>query len=90
MCKDCSCANYNKYYEENKDKIKSRSLENYNKNKKDILIKMKEYQEQHKDELRAKANEKIDCECGGRYTRRNKSTHMKSKKHLNYVNNLSK
>ena len=76
------------YYEENKDKIIQRSLENYNKNKETILKRMKEYQEEHKDEIKAKANEKVECECGGRYTKRNKSSHMKSKKHQNYVNKV--
>jgi hypothetical protein len=29
-----------------------------------------------------KSNEKIDCECGGRYTRENRNAHMKSKRHM--------
>ena len=90
MCKECECPKYNKYYKDNKDKIIQRSLENYNNNKDDKLKKMKEYQEKHKDEIKAKANEKVSCECGGRYTKRNKSTHMKSKKHQEYVSNLEK
>lgn len=30
--------------------------------------------------------DKITCECGGKYTRSNKSIHCKSNKHLNYIN----
>jgi len=32
-----------------------------------------------------KTKQKYTCECGGRYTHVNKSTHEKSKKHVNYL-----
>lgn len=83
MCKDCEC--HKQYYAKNKDKIIERSLDNYNKNKEEKLKKMKEYRESHKEKINAKANEKVACVCGGRYTVRNKSTHLKSKKHVSYV-----
>jgi len=41
----------------------------------------KEYYEKNKEKL----NEKIDCECGGKYIHQHKSRHMKSKKHINYI-----
>ena len=99
MCENCKCDKYKElerkymklierqkqYYIENKEHITKRNIEYYVENKNDIVKKVKEYQEKHKDEIRAKANEKVNCECGGRYTRRNKSTHMKSKKHNDYI-----
>mgnify|MGYP005988573059 FL=1 len=33
------------------------------------------------------SNQSNICECGGRYTRPNKSSHFKSKKHQNYIEN---
>ena len=39
------------------------------------------YWDTHRDEL----NERLTCECGGRYTRRNKATHEKSKLHQKYL-----
>ena len=44
----------------------------------------------NKVSISARASEKLICECGGRYTRGNKSTHMKSKKHNDYVVKNSK
>ena len=69
---------YNKEYrEKNKDKIKEYREENKEKRK--------EYNEKNKDKIKDKANEKINCECGGKYTRRNKASHFKSKKHLKKI-----
>jgi hypothetical protein len=36
---------------------------------------------------RKKNTKKINCDCGGRYTILNKSTHLKSKKHLKFFSN---
>ena len=47
-------------------------------------IKSKEYYENNKDQK----NQKFDCECGGKYTYQHKSTHIKTKQHQNYINNL--
>ena len=46
-----------------------------NKEKKD------EYRETNKEKLR----EKFDCECGGQYSYNNKSRHLKSDIHLNFL-----
>ena len=48
----------------------------------------KEYREDNKEELKAKKKENFNCECGGTYIRTHKSRHLKSKKHINYVNGL--
>ena len=32
-----------------------------------------------------KSNEKNKCDCGGKYTHDNKSKHIKSKKHIDYI-----
>jgi hypothetical protein len=42
----------------------------------------------HEVALKAKKNEKFDCECGGKYTKSHQSLHRKSIKHMNYVENL--
>lgn len=31
--------------------------------------------------------QKVECECGGCYTLRHKAKHLKTKKHLDYINN---
>jgi|TARA_R110002012_G_scaffold309376_1_gene516335 hypothetical protein len=48
----------------------------------EYLNKKRQYREKNRDAVRAKQSEVIQCECGGTYTRSHKSTHCKSKKHL--------
>lgn len=45
----------------------------------------KQYREQNKERIRERANKKYECECGGRYTHNNKSIHLKSQKHQNFL-----
>ena len=71
------------------------------KNREHYLKQMKKYKEQNKDAIqkrkkiyneinKEKLNEKITCECGGRYTYQNKSVHLKSLKHKTYTESLEK
>ena len=69
------------YRLKNKEKIDEKSKEYREKNKEKIAVKDKEYYEKNKEKL----NEKIDCECGGKYTYCHKSRHMKTQKHINYI-----
>ena len=70
--------------EQYKDKIKERNKNYYQKNKDKVKDRTKKNQEQNKEQQ----NKKFECECGGRYTFCNKAQHLKSKKHINYINNL--
>jgi hypothetical protein len=68
---------YNKEYKENnKERIKGY----YENNKEHLKEHIKEYREAHKEHL----NQKHNCTCGGKYTTKNLSTHLKSKKHIQY------
>ena len=53
----------------------------YFNNKEKINDIHKEYRETNKD----KANEKFDCECGGKYTNCGKSHHIKTNKQKKYL-----
>jgi hypothetical protein len=89
-----------KWYEDNKEEIKEKYENNketileyqkiYNeKNKVEIAKYQKIYNENHKEELLEKAKEKILCEeCGVCYTKSNKTTHLNSKKHKDYIKSL--
>ena len=68
------------YYEENKEKINEQHKQYNEVNKKRIKEVMKKYYEDNKERL----NEKITCDCGGKYTHNNKATHFKTKKHQTY------
>ena len=50
--------------------------------------KIKEYRKEYRQENKEKLNEKITCECGGKYTHKHKSTHFKTKKHIEFLTYL--
>ena len=68
------------YYENNKEHIKEYNKEYYENNKERI----KEYRETNKEKL----TEKFDCDCGGKYTKDGKAYHLKTNKHLKYVERI--
>jgi len=68
----------------NKDKIKQYTLDN-----KDMIKNYnKNYYESNKLSRCQKINKKFNCVCGGKYTYINKSKHLKTKKHLKYINSV--
>lgn len=69
------------YDEEHKQEKK----EYYQEHKEVIAEKAKEYRQNHKEEI----NKKCNCECGGYYSHKHKSTHEKSNKHLKYIQSSS-
>jgi hypothetical protein len=85
----------NEYYNDNKDKIKEYKkqycLDNHDKIKiqgeqyrKENSHKIKIKGDQYRNNNLNKINAKTICQCGGKYTYRNKSCHLKSIKHLTY------
>jgi len=88
------------YYENNKDYILKKASEYRNENKDKIKIWKKEHYQKNKDIIREKdkirgikyrmdnyekRNEKHNCSCGGSYSYTTKSRHMKTKKHIQYL-----
>ena len=59
------------YYEENKEHENERN---------------KAYQREHREEIRQKRSVKTICECGGKYVLANQARHMKTKRHIKFVN----
>ena len=49
----------------------------------------REKMKQKSKDYREKNNERIDCECGGKYTTLNKIQHFKTKKHQDYLTTLT-
>ena len=81
---------YKKEYREiNKDKINEKNKEYYEQNINKILKYQEEYYVNHKDKICAYKNEKNNCQCGGLYTHTNKSHHLKTIKHQNYMKSLN-
>lgn len=82
---DCSdMKEYNKqYYIDNQEYYKQ-----YNKQyQKDNHKNYKQYQKQYRENNNKKINQKFVCDCGNKYTYRNKARHERTQQHQNYVNN---
>tara|TARA_R110002110_G_scaffold296360_2_gene510588 strand:+ start:869 stop:1519 length:651 start_codon:yes stop_codon:yes gene_type:complete len=67
------------YYEKNQEKKKEYRENNKEKNQE----YSKEYREKNKDKI----HKKFNCECGGKYTHQTISTHLKTKKHIKFLEN---
>ncbi len=85
--KDHIAERMKKYLQENNEKITKYKKEYRIKNKEKIAEYKKEYKLKNKEKISKYQSEKFQCECGGKYTKSNKSIHEKSKKHLAFINN---
>jgi hypothetical protein len=86
----------NEYYNDNINKIKAYRKQYCVDNHDKIQLQSKQYREANKEKIKLKGdkyrmnnldkiNEKNICRCGGKYTYRNKSEHLRSKKHIKYI-----
>jgi hypothetical protein len=71
--------------EKYKEYLKEYAKKYHQENKEYIKEYKKIWFENNKEEL----NKKFICMCGGKYIKRHKSTHIKTKKHQQYLQNLS-
>ena len=62
------------------------SKKQYRKNNRQ---KIKEINKQYYQQNKECINQKHQCPCGGHYSNANKSRHLKSKKHQNFINSLN-
>ena len=61
-------------------------IKKYKKNYSEVhAVKIKQYINQYTKDNADKLKQKINCECGGKHTYANISTHLKSIKHQNYL-----
>ena len=72
-------------------RIEGRTKKEYNKqyhanNKEKLNAQCREYNAIHKEKIKARKNQKHNCECGGKYTNSNKAQHLKTKKHQAFIN----
>lgn len=87
------------YYELNKETLKvemkvyrakhSDELKAYHKAYRDQHSdKIKAYYEHHKTDKKTELQKKSICFCGGKHTKANRSIHLKTKKHLDFVQEI--
>ena len=73
------------YREDNKDKMDIWYKQYREDNKEKISKQKKQYQEDNKEKIKQHKSQNHVCECGGKYTHCHKAIHMKSKKHITYI-----
>ena len=88
------------YYQANKEAILAQKADYYIRNRPIIIDKVaafkamhpeyikteaRKFYYNHQDEINEWQKTKQTCECGGKYTNVNKSTHEKSQKHINFL-----
>jgi hypothetical protein len=73
---------YAEYYVDKFSEISVKRSEFYKNNKDKILETVTKYRIENRDKI----NEKIKCECGGKFTRNHRAGHYKTSKHLKFLN----
>jgi len=76
---------HKEYYQDYKEETKIKSKEYRDSHKEGIKEYMKEYRDSHKEELSIKQSQKMTCECGSIHRISDKSSHLKTKKHQNFI-----
>lgn len=74
-----------KYRENNKEKIAEKDKQKYESNKEKYAEKSKQRYERNKEKIAEKGKVKITCDCGSICRISDKSRHLKSKKHQEYL-----
>src|SRR4051812_22875301 len=78
------CIEYrNKYRYENRVELAEVARVRYQQNKKKEAERHRKYNQDHAEEIKAKKQEKQQCEiCKGKYTRSHSADHLKTNKHI--------
>ena len=74
------------YYYENYDKMRERAKIFSEKNKEYFAEKSKTYRRENIELVKEKQKIPLTCECGTTFSTCNKSQHLKSKKHQEFIN----
>lgn len=77
------------YKEQNEDQLKEYYKSRYLSKHDDIIKRTKNYYEKNKILISEKRKEIYVCECGSESTQCHKARHEKTKKHLNFINNMN-
>ena len=83
-CNKCR-ENQKQKRDENRDNINKQAREHYKTIREEKIEQTKQYRNDNKEKL----HEIQKCECGGKYIYRGTCQHVKSKKHLDYIERLN-
>lgn len=73
------------YRERNREIIREKAREFYQDNKEDISKKKKEHYHNNKEIIKERKSTRTLCECGSNVRASDKSRHIKTKKHLDFI-----
>ena len=59
--------------------------EHYKLNRESRLEYQRKYKEENKQQIRERSHKKYECECGGSYSQEHKLKHLRTKKHIAFV-----
>ena len=76
------------YWVKNKDKIKCYARDWRENNKEHIKSKTAEYMKKNSEKLKHKKSELTFCECGGKYQNSVKARHLRTKKHISFIEKI--
>jgi ABC-type nickel/cobalt efflux system permease component RcnA len=80
---------YKKYYIDNKSVILERSKNRYLEKKEHCSKMSLKYYHSNKEKILQKKKIKCQCACGGRHTKHQRKRHLKTKKHIKYLESLA-
>ena len=78
----------NEYYEDNKQYFLELNKKYWETNKDKISEKNKQYRENYKDKILEQKKQPFQCPCGSVVRKSSKAPHIKSKKHIAYLETL--
>jgi hypothetical protein len=73
------------YYKDNEEKIKAYAKSYREEHKELYAAATKRHYEKNKEAVDAKQNEVINCECGGHHFKRGRARHLRTAKHIAFV-----
>ena len=74
------------FYQDNKEQISIQNGQYRHDNKEAIAIQQKQYRQENKEAIAIQQKQKFNCECGGKYSNRNKAKHLRTQKHQAFIN----
>lgn len=77
-----------KWHKDHTEQVHKYKRQYYQNNREFLNEKQKKYAQYNRESLNEKRSEKFNCDCGGKYVMSNKARHLRTEKHINYINAL--
>jgi hypothetical protein len=74
------------YYAKNKERIREQSSKYYYDHQEKYMNYAREYYQKNRERILEKSKQLYECECGVVINKYSKYAHLKSKKHIEYLN----